>query len=371
MKRAIILLSIILISSIILLGAIEISPREVIIKTGQPMEIRGTRTGIGSLDTFLQSKNIRQIRKVPIPDFNYYVAYLGNDITRDEIEALNINGIEYIQPNNINSFYRTPNDTYFYSQELRAIDIQNAWDIEIGNENITVAIVDSGILREHPDLQGRCRLNYGEDADGDGFVMDPVTGEYDPGDLNGVDDDGNGFIDDICGWDFSDAPELEEIALGDYYEQDNDPTDENYHGTHVSGIVCANTNNNRGIAGINWNAKILPVRAGFRTLEGTGYLQDDDAAAAIIYAVNSGANVINLSWGDDSYSPIIGDACEYAYQRGAIVVASAGNTPEPVLSYPARLSHVIGVGSISRDNEISGFSSFGPDLDLVGPGEII
>jgi hypothetical protein len=84
-----------------------------------------------------------------------------------------------------------------------------------------------------------------------------------------------------------------------------------------------------------------------------------------------GANVINLSWGDSEYSPIIGDACEYAYEKGSIIIASAGNTPEPVLSYPARLAHVISVGSIGRNNTLSGFSSYGPDLDLVAPGEII
>ncbi len=347
------------------------TPREVIVKSNTALRVRGNLFGINELDDFLQSKSVKGIKKVPIPGMNYYVVYLNNEVSRNEVENLRIKGIEYVQVNNLNEMYITPNDSYFYSQELSTIGLLDAWDIERGNQNVTVAVIDSGILRDHPDLQGRTKLNYGEDADGDGFVMDPITGEYDPDDINGIDDDGNGFVDDICGWDFSDAPELEEIALGDYYDQDNDPADENYHGTHVSGIICANTNNSIGISGINWNSKILPVRAGFRTLEGTGYLQDDDAAAAIIYAVNSGAHVINLSWGDSEYSPIIADACEYAYEQGSIIVASAGNTPGPVLSYPARLANVISVGSIGRDDEISSFSTYGPDLDLVAPGEII
>ncbi len=370
-KTAKILFLVILLGIISSLYAGEFSPREIIIKSDAPLRVRGKSTGVHELDQFLSSKSVKEIRKVTIPNMNYYVVYLNSEISRAEIENLRFDGIDYIQVNNLNQFYVTPNDSHFYSQELTTIGLQDAWDIERGNENITVAVIDSGILRDHPDLQGRSRLNYGEDADGDGFVMDPITGEYDPDDINGIDDDGNGFVDDICGWDFSDAPELEEIALGDYFEQDNDPTDENFHGTHVSGIICANTNNREGVAGINWNSKILPIRAGFRTLEGTGYLQDDDAAAAIIYAVNSGAHVINLSWGDAEYSPIIADACEYAYELGSIVVASAGNTPGPVLSYPARLSNVISVGSIGRDNDLSSFSTYGPDLDLVAPGEII
>ncbi|MDP8232761.1 MAG: S8 family serine peptidase, partial [Candidatus Zophobacter franzmannii] len=373
MKKASFLLTMIvlLIAVSSQLIALDVTPREVIIKTHEPLSLRGNRTGITELDGYLQSKSVRSINRVSIPGMNYYVAHLGVEITREDLSDLEFDGVEYIQTNNLNQLYKIPNDTYYYSQELSTIALPEAWDFETGNENITVAVVDSGLLRAHPDLQGRCRLNFGEDADGDGYVMDPVTGVYDPDDLNGIDDDGNGFIDDICGWDFSDAPELEEIALGDYFDQDNDTNDENFHGTHVSGIICANSNNGIGVTGINWESKILPVRAGFRTLEGTGYLQDDDAAAAIIYAVNAGANVINLSWGDDEYSPIIADACEFAYERGAIVVASAGNTPGPLLSYPARLANVISVGSVGRDNDLSSFSSYGPDLDLVAPGEII
>ena len=151
-------------------------------------------------------------------------------------------------------------------------------NITTGSEHVLVAVVDSGINLEHPDLQANIFINHAEIPD------------------NGIDDDGNGYIDDWIGWDFADAPELAEIALGDYLDQDNDPDDENYHGTHVAGIIGAVGNNGIGVCGVNWNVKLLAVRAGFRTTDSAGFLQDDDAAAAIIYAADMGAQVINLSW---------------------------------------------------------------------------
>ena len=101
-----------------------------------------------------------------------------------------------------------------------------AWNYSIGSSQVIVGIIDSGCLINHPDLRANIYINPGED---------PALGLHD----NGIDDDGNGYIDDWCGWDFSDAPELSDIAVGDYIDQDNDVEDENFHGTHVAGIVGA------------------------------------------------------------------------------------------------------------------------------------
>ena len=148
-------------------------------------------------------------------------------------------------------------------------------------------------------------------------------------------------------------------------------TDENFHGTHVAGIIGAVGNNGIGIAGVAWNVSLMPIRAGFRTTSGQGTLQDDDAASAIVYAADNGCHVINMSWGDPAYSPIIGDACAYAYDKGVTLVASAGNDPGPYLSYPAKLSTVIAVGSVNRSLNLSGFSSYGADMELVAPGDLV
>ncbi|MDZ4182880.1 MAG: S8 family serine peptidase, partial [Candidatus Cloacimonadaceae bacterium] len=262
-------------------------------------------------------------------------------------------GIEYVQPNFLRKMHVEPNDPLYPQQFHHIISTQQAWNYSTGSSLIVIGIVDSGLLYDHPDLTANIWINEGE-----------IPG-------NGIDDDGNGYIDDWWGWDFSDAPEMSDVGIGDYIDQDNDPTDENFHGTHVAGIAGAVGNNGIGISGVAWNVKLMAIRAGFRTTQGAGYLQDDDAAAAIIYAADNGCHVLNLSWGDPNYSAIISDACQYAYDKGVTIVASAGNDPGPILSYPARLSTVISVGAVNKTRNLAGFSSYGVDMDLVAPGEEI
>ncbi len=336
--------------------SLEYSPNEMIIRTSRPMQLQRGSFNLGTFDSFLQEKEVREVKPILQKEsVQYFVASFDEDLNWDEIRSSNqrFDGVDYIQPNYLNSFYVTPNDPYFANQQLGQVFVPEAWETVTGNDQIIVAVIDSGLHFEHPDLQNNVFINPGEIPD------------------NGIDDDGNGYIDDWHGWDFVDAPELSDIAIGDYTTQDNDPSDENKHGTHVSGIICADTNNHIGVAGIMNNCQLLVIRAGFRTTEGYGYLQDDDSAAAIVYAADMGADVINLSWGDTNYSDIIADACQYAYDHGAIIVASAGNDPVAGLSYPAKLSTTISVGAVDENNNQAGFSSFGPNLDLVAPGQEI
>ncbi len=340
----------------VLVFSLEYTPRQMIIRTTEPVTTRQNGFGLSSFDTYLQSKRINDLKPVlKKADNRYFVATFDEEIDWQQIrsERRRFDGIDYFQPNYINKLYVTPNDPYFVNQELDLVQVPQAWETVTGNDQIIVAVIDSGMLFEHPDLQNNIFINSGEIAD------------------NNIDDDNNGYIDDWRGWDFSDAPELESIALGDYVDQDNDPTDENKHGTHVCGIICADTNNDLGVAGIMYSCRLMVIRAGFRTTEGYGYLQDDDSAAAIVYAADMGADVVNLSWGDTNYSDIIADACQYAYDHGTIIVASAGNDPVPGLSYPAKLSTTIAVGAVDSYYNLTGFSSYGPNLDLMAPGQQI
>jgi hypothetical protein len=188
-----------------------------------------------------------------------------------------------------------------------------------------------------------------------------------PGEIpgNSVDDDGNGFIDDVRGWDFTDAPGY--IGFGDYTVRDNDPMDEAGHGTHVAGIAAARGNNNSlGVAGVAWQCKIMPLRAGFRSNAGD-FLEDDDIASALVYAADNGARVINMSFGDNSLSYLLQDAVRYASARGCVLVAAAGNSPVEGLMYPARCNEVIAVGTVDQyDNAI--YSNYGENLDVLAPG---
>ncbi|MCD4817894.1 MAG: S8 family serine peptidase [Candidatus Cloacimonetes bacterium] len=334
----------------VILFASDYDSRQMIIKTTEPCSFRGSKTGLRDFDNYIKTYKPQKIKSIlKKGDNRYYLINVANEIDWSSFENLRFSGIEYIQPNYINELFMNPNDPKFSEQYLSNVKIPDVWDYTTGNKSVIIASIDSGLHFEHPDLLENIFINQAEIPD------------------NNIDDDGNGFVDDWRGWDFVDAPEFEAEALGDYLEEDNDPTDEYNHGTHVAGIIAATSDNNEGIAGICWDVNLLVIRAGFSTTGG-GFLQDDDAAAGLIYAADMGANVISLSWGDVSFSPIIADACEYAYERGCIIVAAAGNTYTYPLMYPAKLSTTISVGAVDSQNQRAGFSSYGLALDLVAPG---
>ena len=244
-----------------------------------------------------------------------------------------------------------PNDPSYGEQwNLRLINMPETWGITQGNPHVTVAVVDSGIATRHPEFRSQLWRNSGE-------ILN-----------NGIDDDGNGYIDDINGWDFSDAPTLP--GSGDWTVRDNEPEDETGHGTHVSGIIAAEANNGVGIAGIAWKCRLMPLRAGFK-YGGGEYLQNDDLAAAIVYAADNGAQVINMSWGDTVNAFIIKNALAYAYARGCVLVGAAGNSGIRGSYYPAALKTVISVAGLGRDKQLYSDSNFGATVDIAAPGEEI
>ncbi len=244
-----------------------------------------------------------------------------------------------------------PNDPSYGEQwNLRLINMPETWGITQGNPHVTVAVVDSGIATRHPEFRSQLWRNSGE-------ILN-----------NGIDDDGNGYIDDINGWDFSDAPTLP--GSGDWTVRDNEPEDETGHGTHVSGIIAAEANNGVGIAGIAWKCRLMPLRAGFK-YGGGEYLQNDDLAAAIVYAADNGAQVINMSWGDTVNAFIIKNALAYAYARGCVLVGAAGNSGVRGSYYPAALKTVISVAGLGRDKQLYSDSNFGATIDIAAPGEEI
>jgi len=340
------------------LFGLEYVPNQLIFKTTSTKQVNNKTIGLESFDNFLNERNVENLKSIlPKSDNKYFIATFQDDIDWENIKNYQFEGIEYIQPNYLNTFNLHPNDPWFPDQQLHYdnCNIPQSWDYTVGNEQILVAIVDSGLHFEHPDLQDNIFINENEIPD------------------DGVDNDNNGYIDDTHGWDFVNAPELGSIALGDYLEQDNQPNDELNHGTHIAGIISATSNNAEGVCGISWNSKILIVRSGFKTLDG-GYLQDDDAASGIIYAADMGADVINLSWGDTEYSQIIADACYYAYNKGSIIVVAAGNegaTASHQIVYPALYSTTLAVGAVDKLKKRASFSSWGHQLDLVAPGQLV
>ena len=245
----------------------------------------------------------------------------------------------------------TPNDPKYPEQwSLPLMKLPQAWAIEKGDRSVVIAIIDSGIDYRHDDLAPKVWINPGEIPE------------------NGLDDDGNGYIDDVHGWDFTDAPNLQ--AEGDYIEGDNEPIDESGHGTHVAGIAGAMPNNGIGIAGVAWECPLIAIRAGL-SLGGSSRMQDDDSASAIVYAADSGASIINMSWGSEHRSFVIQDAIDYAYARGVVLVAAAGNSQKPTAIFPAAYRKVIAVASTEQNQQRFYQSNFGASIDIGAPGNVI
>ncbi|MGC9337071.1 MAG: S8 family serine peptidase [Candidatus Cloacimonadia bacterium] len=353
MKKILIIVSLFTFASLNCLWGIEPSPYELIVRFQKEAEIRGTSTGINRFDSIIGEYKVKSIS--PILEKNDFYIYHIECAKKLDFERLanhskNSTEIAYIQPNYLNEFCSIiPNDLDYYKQwGLPIINAEQAWEIETGNEQIVIGLIDSGVDYTHPDLTNNIWINH-----------DEIPG-------NGIDDDGNGFVDDWQGWDFTDTNIPD--AMGDCQDRDNDPMDDLGHGTQCAGIIAAETNNNLGIAGTSWHCKIMPLRAGFKTEQGVGYLEDDDVSAAIVYAAENGAQIISISWGDTQLSPLIRDGCEYATQMGVVIVASAGNESEARLMYPAAFNNVISVTAIDENSELCTFSSYGEGLDLCAPG---
>jgi len=241
---------------------------------------------------------------------------------------------------------------------LDILSAKEAWTVTKGDNDIIVGVIDTGIDYRHPDIMNRIWINSAEDIN--------ANGQYDPSDLNGIDDDNNGFIDDIMGWDFTDAPRFADA--GDYQEPDYDPYDEfpSGHGTQIAGIIAAE-HNDIGINGLAPGVRIMNLRAG----TASGYLEEDDVARGLLYALDNGARIINMSFGDVALSQFLRDVIQYAIQQGAIIIASSGNDATNEVHYPSGLPGVISVGASTQYDGRAGFSNFGNTLDLVAPGSSI
>jgi len=268
--------------------------------------------------------------------------------------------VEFVQRSNTYKIDYIPNDSLVSGQwGLNKIQAFDAWNITQGSDSVLLGIIDTGIDYKHPDLKNKIYYNPGEiglDKNGEDKRF------------NGIDDDHNGFVDDYMGWDFTNRVGFPfDSTAGDYLNWDNDPNDEHGHGTAIAGIAGAETNNISGVAGVAPKIKILNIRA----FDPTGVGDEDDVASAILYAVKMGVKVINMSFGDVSFSYVLKDVIKYAYSKNIVLVASSGNSGNDEAHYPSGYSEVISVGNSTEDDYIASSSSYGSTLDLVAPGTLI
>jgi subtilisin family serine protease len=317
-------------------------------------------------EAFLNAREkriMRRLRRAPkdakVPDLSgiYKVKLdsLEGQSLEEVVKAYKRNPhIEYAELNYIVSINLTPNDPLYplqwalnntgqmYPESGKYntppgtpdcdIDAPEAWDIYTGRPDVIVAVVDSGVDYRHRDLGDNMWVNSGE-----------VAG-------NDVDDDNNGYVDDIYGYDFVNS--------------DSDPCDDHGHGTHCAGTIAAEGDNGLDVAGVCWNVRIMALKF----LDSYGYGSTYDAVTAFYYAVENGAEVLSNSWGGSSYSYTTKEAIDYANSQGVIMVAAAGNDNSDYPMYPAYYEHMISVAATNSNDEKASFSNYGDWVDIAAPG---
>jgi subtilisin family serine protease len=231
---------------------------------------------------------------------------------RQVVEALNADpSVEYAELDYVVHATIVPDDPDLYLQwGLAKIQAEAAWEETTGSSDVVIAIVDTGVDLNHPDLNDKI----------------------------------------VPGWDF--------------VNDDNSAQDDHGHGTHVAGIAAAETDNNRGVAGMSWGARIMPIKV--LRYDGDGYYSD--VAQGVQYACNHGASIINLSLGGSNPSSTLKDALEQAYAGGCVIVAAAGNSGENKVDYPARYGEAIAVAATDQADAHVGFSDTGPQVEVAAPG---
>ncbi len=277
---------------------------------------------------------------------------------------LQLPAVEYAEPNYFYSPQTVPDDQDFNrlwylentgqrvngSRGIPGADISAiaAWDVETGRRDIVIAVIDSGVAFDHPDLMNNIWTNTGEIPD------------------NGIDDDGNEFTDDVHGWDF--------------VNNDNNPSDYSKdlygdgHGTHVAGIIAAEGNNGIGATGIMWQAQIMPLQI-FDLFEDSPFNATTLVVLeAVLYAVENGAKIINCSFGGPSFSRFLFEAYQLAGENDILVVAAAGNDAhdnDRFFTYPASydLENIISVAATEQNDALASYSNYGAtSVDVAAPG---
>ncbi|MFM8657827.1 MAG: S8 family peptidase, partial [Chthoniobacterales bacterium] len=262
----------------------------------------------------LKAAGAREIGRVP--QIGVRILQVPAQAEARVIAALSNNpNIEFAEPDYIANIILTPNDPYYsaYQWHLPKVSAPSAWDTTTGSSAVTVAVVDSGVQANHPDLVGRVLAGY------------------------------------------------------DFVNNDSDPADDNGHGTAVAGVAAAKGNDGIGVAGAAWNVAILPVK----TMNSSGSGSYSAIANGITYSADRGAKIINLSLGGTLSSSTLQNAVSYAWNKGSLLVAAAGNNGSSTTVYPAAYPNVVAVSATTSADTLASFSSYGSFVDLSAPGQDI
>jgi hypothetical protein len=310
-------------------GGGQASSQQAFENLGSGVQVRAVRS------LFTTQAGIEGLNKDPLGSIFLLELEPGSDVLH-AAQAFSANAaVEWAEPDYLAyPITTTPNDPLFNQQwGLAQINAPATWDITTGSATTVIAMIDSGLQFNHPDLAGKLWVNPGEVSD------------------NGLDDDNNGYIDDLNGWDFVNG--------------DNLPADDNGHGTQTAGVAGAATDNNTGIAGVCWNCTLMPVKV----MSSAGVANYSDIAAGVLYAARKGARVINISLGGYSESSALLAAVTSAVETyGAVIVAGAGNDHISTPFYPAAYPQVLAVAASGPEDVLWGESNYGEWVDVVAPG---
>ena len=270
----------------------------------------------------------------------FYLLKTDRDVPGMCAELRDDPDVEYAQPNYIYERCGDPNDPEFpdqYAHQL--IQMSEAWDISTGSHDIVVAVLDTGVDVNHPDLKDNIWVNEGEIPN------------------NEIDDDNNGYIDDVSGWNFEEDSNDVIPEFGWYGVEG--------HGTNVSGVIAGVGDNGIGVCGVNWQSSIMALRLSI-------YMTSAEVAEALEYVAANGAHVANMSFGADEFGPdgdpAVKAAIDNAFAHGVLLVASAGNDDTTKPHYPAAYYNVMAVSSTNGEDMKTGHSSFGHWVDIAAPG---
>ncbi|MDQ5823709.1 MAG: S8 family peptidase [Chloroflexota bacterium] len=236
----------------------------------------------------------------------------GLDVKSASAALEQVPGVSYANANHTYYIEVAPNDPLYQAGQqwgVTQVKLEQAWDVTTGND-IVVAVLDTGTATNHPDLEDKI----------------------------------------VPGWDF--------------VNNDNNPYDDEGHGTQTAGIIGASSNNGEGVVGTSWGARLMPLKV----CSFEGRCEEEHIAAAIRWATDHGARIINLSLGGDEDTEIMREATRYAVERNVVVVASAGNEADGKARYPAAYPGVVSVGATGRSDTFTGFSSYGDFVDVSAPG---
>lgn len=297
------------------------------------LELIASKYGFTNLSKpFAAAKNSEVLQRTYLLEFSSI-----QNVDRCIKDLENLKGVEYAEKVPLDRMFLTPNDPSFSSQwGLTNINAPTAWNYFSTGSNVVVAIVDDAIERTHADLSPNLWVNPGE-----------IAG-------NNIDDDNNGYIDDINGYD-----------VGSNDNNPNPPNSSFDHGTHVAGIVSARSNNGAGVASIGFSCKLMCVKS--TTTVG----QVTNGYDGIVYAAVSGADIINMSWGGPGSSTTGQNIVNYAVGEGCILIAAAGNDNVDTQFYPAAYNNVVSVAATTSTNTKASFSNYGTWIDVSAPGNNI